>query len=165
MKTKLILLLVSFALCLPAFAGKKKKADKETEQFRYELQCAGNAAQGTYLVKVYSYSKKANIAAEQCKKNAVHGVIFKGYGNENGCVAQRPLVQESGAELEHKDFFDLFFQDGGEYMKYVQVTSTPQDVVKVGREYKVGVVVVVRKDALRKALEGAGIVRGLNSIF
>ncbi len=165
MKTKLILLFISFTLCLPAFAGSKKKADKDTEKFRYELQCAGNATQGNYLVKVYSYSKKANVAAEQCKKNAVHGVIFKGYGSENGCVAQRPLVQDPGAEIEHQDYFDLFFQDGGEYMKYVQVTSTPQEVTKVGKEYKVGLIVVVRKDALRKALEGAGIVRGLNSIF
>ncbi len=157
--------MVSVALCLPTFAGSKKKADKDTNQFRYELQCAGNGAQGTYLVKVYSYSKKSDVATEQCKKNAVHGVIFKGYGNENGCVAQRAMVADPGAEQAHKDFFDLFFQDGGEYMKYVQVTSTPREIVKVGKEYKVGVVVVVRKDALRKALEAAGIVRGLNSIF
>ncbi len=79
MKTKFILLAVSFVLCLPVFAGSKKKADKDTEHFRYEIECAGNGAQGTYLVKVYSYSKKPNVAAEQCKKNAVHGIIFKGY--------------------------------------------------------------------------------------
>ena len=36
---------------------------------------------------------------------------------------------------------------------------------KVGKEYKVGCVVSVRKDDLRKALEAAGIVRGLSSGF
>ncbi len=80
-------------------------------------------------------------------------------------MAQRALVSTPGAEVEHKDFFDLFFKDGGEYLKYVEQTSTPQEIMKVGKEYKIGLVVVVQKDALRKALEAAGVVRGLNSIF
>jgi hypothetical protein len=39
------------------------------------------------------------------------------------------------------------------------------EVRKVGKEYKVGVVVTVNKDMLRKHLEEAGIVRGLGSGF
>ena len=39
------------------------------------------------------------------------------------------------------------------------------EMTRVGKEYKVGVVVSVRKDDLRKALEAAGIIRGLNSGF
>ena len=92
MKKNLILLL-AVALCLPVFAGPKSKAKKDTEHYRYELECAGNGVQGTYLIKVWSYSRKAAVAAEQCKKNAVHGVIFKGYTGETGCVAQRPLAK------------------------------------------------------------------------
>ena len=68
--------------------------------------------------------------------------------------------------MEHKDFFKLFFDDTrGEYMKYVSLTSKPQDIIKVGREYKVGVVVSVHKDALRKSLENAGIIKGLSHGF
>jgi hypothetical protein len=37
--------------------------------------------------------------------------------------------------------------------------------VRVGKEYKVGTVVSVRKDDLRKALEAAGVIRKLNSGF
>jgi hypothetical protein len=37
--------------------------------------------------------------------------------------------------------------------------------MKVGKEYKVGVVVSVYKDNLRKALEQAGVIKGLNSLF
>ncbi len=151
---------------LSSCAAYKNKAEKDTQSFRYELSCAGNGAQGTYLVTVYSYSKRANIAAEQCKKNAVHGVIFKGYaGGDNGCVAQRPLVSEPGLEARYAEFFSEFFKDGGEYMKYVSLTGTPQEIYKMRGEYKVGMTVVVQKDALRKALEQAGIVRGLNSLF
>ena len=33
---------------------------------------------GTYAIKVYSYSKKPKVAIEAAKRNAVHGIIFKG---------------------------------------------------------------------------------------
>ena len=56
----------------------KKKADRDTEQFRYEIDYEKTAGEGIVSVKVSSMSKKPNIAEEQCKKNAVHGVIFKG---------------------------------------------------------------------------------------
>jgi hypothetical protein len=95
----------------------------------------------------------------------VHGIIFKGYTGGNGCVAQRPLAATPGVEAEHAEYFKQFFADGGEFLKYVQVTDGTQETVKFGREYKVGVVVTVAKDALRKALEQAGIIRSLGSGF
>ncbi len=162
---KILFILTAVLICMPIFAGSKKKADKDTDLFRYEIECAGNGTQGTYLVKVWSYSKNKNVATEQCKKNAVHGVIFKGFSGGEGCVGQRALVARAGAEQEYADYFKLFFSDKGEYYKYVSVTSAPTEIVKVGKQYKVGMVVSVMKDDLRKALEQAGVVRGLNSGF
>ena len=164
---KFLLLLLTAAICLPMTAAtiRQKKADKDTNQFRYEIECAGNAIQGTYLVKVWSYSKKASVAENQCRKNAVHGVIFKGYGGGQGCVSQRPLANQPGVEDQFKDYFDQFFAEGGEFQKYASIMEGTVETVKVGREYKVGVVVSVRKDDLRKALEAAGVIRTLNSGF
>lgn len=163
---KFLLTLLVVALCIPATAGvRQKKANKDTNQFRYEIECAGNAIQGTYLVKVWSYSKKASVAENQCRKNAVHGVIFKGYGGGQGCVSQRPLANQPGAETQNKQYFDSFFSEGGEFQKYASIIEGTTETVKVGKEYKVGVVVSVRKDDLRKALEAAGIIRSLNSGF
>lgn len=163
---KFLLSLLAVALCLPMTAGiRQKKADKDTEQFRYEIECAGNAIQGTYLVKVWTYSKKASVAENQCRKNAVHGVIFKGYGGGQGCVSQRPMANQPGIENQFKDYFDRFFANGGEFQKYASIMEGTTETVKVGREYKVGVVVSVRKDDLRKALEAAGIIKTLNSGF
>ncbi len=162
---KILLSLLVVAMCAPVFAGAKKKADKDTNQFRYEIECAGNAIQGTYLVKVWSYSKKAAVAENQCRKNAVHGVIFKGYGGGQGCVSQRPLAPQPGIETQYKDYFDSFFANGGEFQKYASIIGGTTETVRVGNEYKVGVVVSVRKDDLRKALEAAGILRKLNSGF
>lgn len=163
---KFLFSLLAVALCVPAFAGlRQKQADKDTNQFRYEIECAGNAIQGTYLVKVWTYSKKASVAENQCRKNAVHGVIFKGYGGGQGCVSQRPMVATPGAEMQYKEYFDSFFANGGEFQKYASIMEGSTEIVKVGREYKVGKIVSVRKDDLRKALEAAGIIRGLNSGF
>lgn len=163
---KFLSIMCALALCVSAGATvSKKKADKDTQQYRYEIACAGNAAQGTYLVKVSTYSKKADVAENQCRKNAVHGIIFKGYGGDNGCVAQRALCSTPGAEVEYETFFKSFFADGGEYQKYASIVAGTTEVTKVGKEYKVSVIVSVRKDDLRRALEAAGVVRSLNAGF
>ncbi|WP_209388663.1 hypothetical protein [Chryseobacterium sp. RR2-3-20] len=152
------------------FGQARKKAERDTEQWRYEVECAGTGAEGTYLVKVWSYSKRGNVAIEQAKKNAVHGVVFKGFvGNGRDCITQKALATNPNIEVEQKAYFDNFFEDGGKYIKYVNVSSDgnidAKDRMKVGREYKIGIVVSVMKDALRKDLESAGVIRGLSSGF
>ena len=163
---KILLSLLVVVLCLPACRSiRQKKANTDTNQYRYEIECAGNAVQGTYLVKVWTYSKSAAVAENQCRKNAVHGVIFKGYGGGQGCVSQRPMANNPGVEQQYKEYFDSFFATGGEFQKYASILSGTTETVRVGNEYKVGVVVSVRKDDLRKALEAAGVIKSLNSGF
>lgn len=168
MKTTKVYLVVIFILCgcSLAFADKKNKANTETQNWRYDLECAGAGSDGTYLVKVWSYSKKASVATEQCKKNAVHGVLFKGFTGKTGqCASQRPLINNVNVQNEQKDFFSKFFDDnGGDYMKYVLSTGSVESV-KVNKEYKVGVVISVAKDLLRKDLESAGIIKSLGGGF
>lgn len=139
-----------------------KKANEDTETFRYEIEGAGTGNAGTYLIKVWSYSKKPTVAIEQAKKNAVHGVIFRGF---EGAQSQKPLVRNPNAEQENAEFFKEFFAEGGKYLKFVSVINNgaiaPEDRMKIGKEYKIGVIVSVNKDLLRKDLEAAGIVKGL----
>lgn len=162
---KIILFLFAALLCCP-LSAQKAKANRETEQFKYDIECAGNGVQGTYLVKVWSYSMSKKVAKEQSRKNAVHGVVFKGFAGTNGCVSQRPLAGNPGVELEYKEYFDSFFADNGECHKYASVVNGTDEIVKVGPgRYKVGVEVTVYKDNLRKALEAAGVIRGLSSGF
>ncbi len=160
----LTVVFVAFALISNA---QQKKADKATASWRYEIECVGIGQPGTKLIKVWSYSKNANIAISQAKKNAVHGIIFQGYaGGGQGCTQQSPLTNDPSLEQSKADFFDPFFAEGGKYMKFVSTsgdgTPTP---IKVGKEYKVGVVVTVMTDLLRKDLEAAGIIKGLSSGF
>ena len=146
-----------------------KQANKETFQWRYELEAVSTATQGSYLVKVWSYSNKPAVAMEQSKKNAVHGIIFKGFSGKQGVPGQKPLTSNPNLEIEKSDFFSTFFSDGGKYMKYVTLSGdgsvAAEDRMKIGKEYKVGVIVTVNVSTLRKDLEDAGIIRSLNSGF
>nr|WP_321407210.1 hypothetical protein [uncultured Carboxylicivirga sp.] len=148
----------------------KRKADDDTQMWRYELECEAIGKPGSKVVKVWSYSKKPQIAIEQAKKNAVHGIIFKGYaGSKDGCTPQKPLARNSNVEMEKAEYFKTFFSEGGRYLKFVSVTGegsiTKQDVIKVDKEYKIGVIVVIQSDMLRKDLESAGVIKSLSTGF
>lgn len=143
----------------------KKKADTETNEWRYEVEKTGTGKQGTYQLKVWTYSKDVATATEQAKKNAVHAVMFKGIPG-----SQKPLVKNPNAEQEKSEFFKAFFKDGGKFQKYVFLSNNggigPGDRIKISKkEYKIGVVVSVSIASLRKDLEAAGIIKSLSSGF
>ena len=169
MKQVVFTLLAVVAFAFNATAQAKKKADKDTKNWRYEIEAVQQGVAGTYLIKVWSYSKKPDVAIDQAKKNAVHGIIFRGYAGTDRVPGQSPLTNNPNIEEEKADFFDAFFADGGKYMKFVSVTNdgavAAEDRMKVGKEYKVGVLISVRKEELRKDLENAGIIKGLSAGF
>lgn len=165
------LFLLGIIFCAQLNAMGKKKEDKGTFLWKYEIECEGVGVQGTYLLKVWTYSNKPDNAIEQAKKNAVHGVIFKGFGSgDRKCPTQKPLARNPNLENEKKEFFKDFFSDGGKYQKFVTLTADgaigPGDIQKIDKKkYKVGVVVSVSKDLLRKDLEEAGVIKKLDFLF
>lgn len=156
----IILAVIAF---LPVFAG--KKADKETLQWRYEVQELNAVAKDgkSVIFKIWSYGKKDKIALMQAGKNAVHAVIFKQIGYNPALIASEALT------AEQEEFFKLFFQDGGEYMRFVQLANNgavaPTDNIKLNKEYKVGVKVTVNRADLRKYLEEHQIIESMNTLF
>lgn len=159
-------------LCMPLLASAQNRrvriANEETAAWRYELESVsvGNTP-GTLVLKVWSFSKNPNIAQEQAKKNAVHGAIFKGIPAQDRVPGKQPLVTDEAA---HADFFNSFFADGGDYMRFVTLTNTGDlaagDVLKTSnKEYKVGVLVMLNYNQLRSALESKGVVRSLDAGF
>ncbi|MDM1044708.1 hypothetical protein HX004_06480 [Myroides sp. 1354] len=147
------------------FSSFSKK--KEDPTWNYEIECAGSGNTGTYLVKIWTYDKKASIAENTAKKNAVHAVLFKGFtGNkELRCQAQKPIVTDTSIQYSQSDYFNAFFGEQF-YLKYVALSSPTPEVIKTGKkQYKIGYVVTVSKDLLRSDLEKAGIIRGLSTGF
>lgn len=167
MKNLKITLWVSLAiLMLPLDLSAKNKADKDAWNYQYEIQCAGTGVDGTYMVKVWFYSKSKKITVEQAGKVAVHGVVFKGVtGGLQGCPSQPALMRDPAGKEAHKDYFQKFFAENGDYAKYVLSVSPSVERVKVKGQWKLGAVVQVAKDQLRKDLEAAGVIKGLSSGF
>lgn len=166
-------MVLAFAGAVAAFAGPKNKADKETVQWRYEIENLGQKSSrgghgATHILKVWSYSKKAEVAQEQGKKNAIHAVVFQGVPSNEAKRFKgiEPLLQDPTAEAEHAEFFKKFFDDGGDYMRFVTVTNSGMaDFIKFGKEYKVGLTVAVNTPGLRKYLEQMNVILPMNAGF
>lgn len=166
MKNVLLLLLVlTFSICL--------RAKNEMDQYRYEIESYQgdvSAAPGCVIIKVWNYGKKEQITRRLCIRNAVHGLIFKGYFALNARSADKghSALCPEGYEA-HKKYFDSFFKDE-KFLKYVDSSNKgvlpSGDVIKIAkREYKIGMIVVVNFNALRKQLEKDGIVKSLDYLF
>ena len=130
MKTRLLLFTMSLAFVFASVVSgscqniAKYKAKRDMEAYRYEIECYGVGTPGTFFIKVWSYSKKPKVAIEQCKKNAIHGVIFKGFaGGGTGCTSQKALVNDPKIEMDKMEFFDNFFDDRGQFNNYVSLTN------------------------------------------
>ena len=165
---KFLLFVAALAVSAAAFAGnakKQQKLDADTESFRYDIEYVKTVGDGISSVKVWSFSKKPELALKQCRKNAVHGVIFKGYtgtGSSHAALAKSPTAWQ-----DHADYFTQFFAEGGEWQRYVAKAdaSTAETVLVGKKECKVGEVVQVNVKALRQALEKAGVIKGLSFGF
>ena len=83
--------------------AEKRKADTETVEWRYELEMMNVGSAGSKQIKVWSYSKFPETAQEQAKKNAIHGVCFRGVGGGGRTAGLDPLVSAS-AEKEYEAF-------------------------------------------------------------
>jgi hypothetical protein len=167
---KRIASIVAMAVVMFGCRTAQRLADKETPQFRYEVEAVDVGSQGTYQLKVWTYSKNPDVAIEQAKKNAVHCIVFKGFIGKTGTITGRKaLVTSSTVETERDDYFRPFFMTGGTYQRFVSLVNNgaiaPGDRLKVGKEYKIGVVVSVDVAALRKELENAGIIKALGGGF
>ena len=133
---------------------------------RYDIICEGNGVEGTYLVRVWVYANKQNLKPEQLRKYAIHGVIFKGVTGSAKCNGQKPFAKSLSVEEENKKYFDEFFEKKNAYLNFATIVEGTFERVKVTkRQYKIGAVVSVSKDQLRKQLEADGIIRGLSTGF
>lgn len=136
---------------------------KDKDEFKYEVVSAGVATEGSELIKVFSYAKNQKKAIEIGKANAVHAILFKGVPGSNGNYT-KPAMVKIQDKTNNQDFFDNFFKSG-QYLQFVTVSNDglidPEDMLRVGGEYKIGIIYCVSKDALRKYLVDSGIIKSL----
>lgn len=123
---------------------------------------------GTVVIKVWSYNKSAKISDEQVFENAIKCILFKGIESDDSRrMKGRPamIIETDSGTAE---YFDSFFAK----KEYLQYCSMPMEgfveqgnLLKLKKGYKIGKIVVVQYEQLRKRLVADGIIRGLDSCF
>jgi len=132
--------------------------------YNYESRIVEIGKQGTLIVKAWGKGRSIDIAKENAKKNALHDYIFKGFSSSNEINSSelRPLLTNSDAEDKNKEYFIKFFKKDGIYLKFASFTDENgnigiNDRVKEGKDFKIGIIVVINKALLIKELEDAGV--------
>jgi hypothetical protein len=148
--------------------SRKERKAMYDSKFNYEIQCLGVGQDGTKLVKIWGYGKKADDAVFEAKKNAVAAVIFRGVPGGGGAAPTPSILPIDGYE-KNMDFFDDFFKAGGMYLSFVNSTTDGMpggaDRIKMDKGYKVALSASVNYDQLRKYLEEKGIAKKMDAGF
>ena len=144
------------------FCGSQAMAQKRATYQKEAIECLGVEGDGSQTVRVTGTGKNRRDAIEQAKKDAVAAVIFDGIrGGLQGCDT-RPLIYEMNARRKYEDYFNVFFQDKGEYRNYVNTddrrwgstTGKRNKVIKNKR-----VTVTVLRPQLKQKLIADGIIK------
>lgn len=128
----------------------------------YSIEAAGTGTQGTYLVRVWVSTRMRTLDDADIKKAAVHGVIFRGFHGCGGAPSQHPLAQATD-EQENNEYYETFFKSA--YQQFAHIVPGSYAREKVAKGYRIGAVVQVQKDELRRELEKAEVIKPLTSGF
>lgn len=146
---------------LSADAQRKRKRRMATFQ-KEKIECLGVEGDGSQTLRVTGTGRNIIDAKEQAKKDAVMAVIFDGIrSGMNGCDS-RPLIQEMDARDKYEEYFNIFFMDHGEYLKYVttedrRLFSNSTQVNKYFRNMRLTVRVL--RSELKQRLIDDGLIR------
>jgi hypothetical protein len=131
--------------------------------FDFPVSCMGSELDGTITLESFGKGRNYADASEQAKKNAVMAVIFQGVKNGSNECSRDPLILNPNTRTTKEDYFDEFFKDNGEYLKYVslkdeKVSNKVKRNSKKAEEFQQRKVVVrVDRSALKKRLKSDNI--------
>ena len=154
---KLIVLFWSIALGIPQVIIAQNHASMQG----LNVECLGVEHDGSQTLRSTGSGRNKTDAVEQAKKNAVMAVIFTGIrGGKAGCDT-RPLIYEANAREKYAKYFDIFFMDNGEYLKYTSFIdkrhgSNQKKSSKAEKTYRITVRVL--RNQLEERLINDGII-------
>lgn len=138
---------------------------QEVQAQSYQTECISVEQDGSQTLRIFGKGRNRKDAIEQAKKDAVYEVLFKGVLKGNKGYNLRPVVTEVNARERYQDYFDIFFMDGGEYLKYVSMADRRLGSTKKVKDSsaQVGYLVTVRVliPELRVRLKQDGIINTL----
>lgn len=144
---KIVFALMAALLCFGAYAQ--------------ETECISKEMDGSLTLRVFGTGRNRTDALEQAKKQAVYDVLFKGVTRGNTDYNMRPIMTEVNARQRYQDYFDIFFMDRGEYLKYISMEDKRAGSTRVTkrnyRDVTVGVTVRVLVPQLKARLKSDGL--------
>jgi len=163
MKNRLVYLIVIVVSAVLS-GGCRSKTDI-SGNYTYRTECLGTEMDGSITVRAWGNGRNRADAIEQARKNAVNDVIFKGITEGTGGCNFRPVVGEVNARMKYERYFDTFFRDKGEFQQFVS-SEDERFSDRFRREprasrhgYSYGVVLRIKRSALRDKLISDGIIR------
>ena len=103
------------------------KSSSTVAYYNYETTCMGDGMDGSVVVRVNGSGANNSAAIREAKKKAVYDVMFNGL--RKGQCNYRPLVLEANAREKHKEYFNKFFSNRGDFNDFISL-----DVTKMGSE-------------------------------
>lgn len=147
-----LLLTLLLTCCASVFCHAKS----DSLDYEYNISGVSIAKEGNYLVEVsVLVDKKKEADIKIVKQYALLGCLYKGFIVDR--ISQKPLITSSIDGKDREYIRKIILQ---EYNAYTD-SSYPLQIVKVGKKYRVTTIILVAKDALRKNLEEAGVIRKL----
>ena len=158
-----------FATILLASCSSASKLNRADQPFAYEVESVGVGADGTYAIRIWSFSKKPEITMVKPQQNAIHATLFKGIPAGGGATAQPALVPSDSQYNHDSPFFQEFFKSEiGDYKKEARFRSN----VVIYR-HELAITICEESDGngagdkiiAAKAAEGLIEVRGIKAAF
>ncbi len=153
---------IILALSMICAALTVNAANSTEAYYNSETECLGVELDGSQTLRVWATGRNKTDAVAQCKKNAVNEVIFKGIKGGNGGCNQKALITEVNAQEKYQYYFNVFFKDKGEYLKYISMEDTRILTKKRSRrleQVKYGLTVRVLRSELQARLVEDGIIK------
>lgn len=159
---KYVVLVCTLCLSTLLFSSCGTKKTSLGAFFSFETEFLGAEYDGSLTLRAWGEGNSKKDAVEQAKKQAVRDVIFKGITRGVSDYHMRPLITESNAVEKYQDYFNRFFSDGGDYLRYVNMKdekSNSKQVMENHQVYKYGITVRVLSSELKKRLQDDGIIK------
>ena len=149
-------------LLLLAFAATTVHAQHVATNNKSNIECLSSELDGSITVRVTGAGKNKRDAKEQAKKNAIFEIIFNGIHDNKLGSNCRPLVTEVNAREKYEDYFNNFFKDKGDYLKYTSEADEKRfskETKKNKYENSYRLTIRVLRSELKEHLKKDGIIK------
>jgi hypothetical protein len=115
MRTTFKVLFLAAILAVVAGCG----TPKSQTYYDQKAQIIGTELDGTYAIRCWGRGRNAEEAMRELMKQAVYEVVFNGVTSASSNIQSlKPLILTVNAKDKYAEWSNVFFADGGDYLKY-----------------------------------------------